>query len=307
MVEEKKGPEEGTLPPTSKDEEGKGTAGEGTEGDSTGGKEDAQAKLEAGEDLTPEEEALLSEISGEDGDAEEGADDSDSKLTDEEKALLEKANPKVQKRFDSQTAKIKDLEAQIKALAEKSGSDEKSGGKTISQYTEDELYALKQERPEYAIYVDKELISREVDKRMGQKNSETGLAKMVADAERTAISKYPDLANPESEIYKLAATIYASKGYGKIADGSLVAAEQAASILRKKGKMFKQTESQRLSDVKKLGMTGASKTSIGVGGTSSKKLDDLEEKAANTRPGSTEWMAVMRERRRINALKSKAQ
>ena len=283
-----------------------GAAGDGAEGDSKGEEGAEKPKLEGEEALTPEEEALLGEVSGDEETDGNDGDDGESTLTEDEKALLEKASPKVQKRFDAQTAKIKELEAQVKALAEKSGEPEKKGGKTIAEYSEDELYALKTERPEYNKYVEKELMRREVARQLGETKSTQSLEEKVVEAETTALSRYPDLANKNSEIFKLAATIYKTKGYVSIPDGSLVAADQAAAILRKKGKMFKQTESQRLAEIKKTGMTGAARSTAGVGGSSSKRLDELEAKAMDTRPGSPEWKEVMREKRRLDSMKAKA-
>lgn len=275
--------------------------------------EDLQAKIDAGETLTEEEQAIIDAAAAGDegGDAEdgksgseEGTGDKGDELSPEEQELLKAAMPKVQKRFDDQTSKIKQLESELEKLkAPDAGNGKKE--RSISEYTEDELWQLEAEHPEYRKYVQKELIKREVDARDKDRSTKSEIQKAAAENETAALTKYPDLADSESALFKLAKTIYDKNGYGRITDGTMIAADRAAEILRKQKKAVKTTDKKRDSDIKKFGMSGASK-GHSVGGTSNKRLEELEKAAEGTAPGSMEWRNVIKEQRRLKELKDKA-
>lgn len=294
-------------------ETGDETAGEETQGGAEGTDETAGGTEEEGategkdgeenaenlDDLTDEERAAL-EAEGADNGSGEGESKADD-LTPEELAILEKANPKFHKRITALANKVKELEGKV---PDKGTGD---GKKPLKDFTEDELIALEEQQPAYKKYVRQELTRREVAKQLEENSSKSEFNKVYVDSQKKALLKYPDLANTESQFYKVAATIYKERGYGNIADGSLVAADRAAEILRKSGKKFQQGDAKRKTAVKKFGLTGAQKGTAGAGAGSNSKLLALEEKALSTAPGSPEWAAVRKEVRRLESLKKKAQ
>jgi len=256
--------------------------------------EGIKTKLDAGEELTPEEQKVLDA-------AEVGEKGGSDELTAEEQALLEKVSPKMQKRLSELAQANRELKEQVAQLAETKG---KSGQKPISEFTEQELLDLESTNPDYRPYVLKELARREARKVYDEGNKASTLQAQKSKYDNEASEKYPDLLDENSTLYKLAAKIYVERGYKAIVDGSLVAAQRAAEILGKKQKSTIKSNQARLSEIKKKGLGGAGRPAAGTSIQSS-KLDALEEKAQATRPGSMEWNAVFKERRRLKELKAK--
>jgi hypothetical protein len=227
-------------------------------------------------------------------------------LTDEEKALIDKLSPKIQKRFDAETQEKLALRKRIEELEANAGAGKKD--RTLAEYSEDELYELKKQNPAYEKYVDKELIKREAKKIVEESQSKTSAVTQAQKYDEIALKTFPELSDPDSELFKLANIIYDERGYGKIVDGTLVAAQRAQEILskgkKKKGKVVNAKEKERSTAIKKYGVSGS--TTAGSGAVTSARLDKLEEKAVGTRRDSPEWAAVFREQARMKALREKS-
>ena len=263
--------------------------------------ESIQAKLDAGEELTVEEQAV---IDSQDDNSDDGKDDKgDDSLTAEEQALLEKVSPKMQKRIEQLAADKKALELRLEKL--ESGTEKKDGSKPLSDFTEAELFNLVEQKPEYNPYVMKELAKREAERIYGEGNKAASVEKIKQESAAQAVLKYPDLNDSDSALYKLAQRIYTDRGYHRIPDGDLVAADRAAEILRKQKKSSFTNESKRRSEIKKFGLSGAGKPASAAMGSTSKRLEELEAKAVPTRPGSQEWKDVFLERRRLKNLQAR--
>lgn len=280
-------------------DEGAGTEGS-TEGITTEQVDAIQAKVEAGEELSPEEQALLDSVEDKESESEGG--NSGEELTAEEKSLLEKVSPKMQQRLSKLAQENREMKEQIAKLSAE--GTKKSGQKPISEFTDQELFDLESANPDYRPYVLKELARREAKKVYDEGNKESTLKTKKAEYDRQAASLYPEILNEDSKLHQLATKIYWERGYNTIVDGSLIAAEKAAKILGKQKASTIKTNAARLAEIKKKGLGGAGRPAAGSSVTSS-KLEQLEEEASKTRPGSDEWAKVFRERRRIKELKAK--
>jgi hypothetical protein len=148
-----------------------------TEGTDTASQDDADVDP-TGEADTEEnaEESETVDNAGEEGEGDGAEEDEteaepDTELTDEEKALIDKLSPKIQKRFDASTQEKLELQKRIKELEANAGAGKKD--RTLAEYSEDELYELKKQNPAYEKYVDKELIKREAKKIVEESQSKT--------------------------------------------------------------------------------------------------------------------------------------
>lgn len=226
---------------------------------------DAETKTETGkEDSDPEKETLIAT---------------------KEDELTPKQRDKVQERMDALTARIKQQERELNEFkTSKSKTDEKP------VWTEDKLVEVITDpnQPQSAIaWAQRELNKLDTKNMLSEvlQNSKQFQARQNSIDQAAEI--YPDLGDPESEMWKLANEIYVEKGLDKVTDGQMIAAELATSKLNKKGQVSAKVLEKRLEkEQAKKGLISGGKKVI-VSDTAS--FDKLKKQAMVDGPDSKAW------------------
>lgn len=250
-----------------------------------GGDEDSKGEEEEAEDKPePEEE----------GEEKEEEEDSNEELI---------SQSKVQARMDALTAIINRQQSQLDKLSEMSGKKER--GET--EYTDDELRALKREKPEYADWVDEQLIDRKVERKLAAKSEVHDFRKAIDDSYAKAVKTFPEIDDKTSVLRQTAEKIYLEQGLNKIADGQYIAAQLAHAQLNDiSSKRTAGLEKKLAKERVKKALAGGSRSRAG-GISPTAKLEKLEEAAIGTKPNSPEWIAYLKAAEQARRTKSKGE
>ena len=210
---------------------------------------------------------------------------------------------KIQPRMDALTAIINRQQAQLDKLSE--GSTKKEKGET--EYTDDELRALKREKPEYAEWVDEQLIDRKVERKLAAKSEVHDFRSAVKDSYAKAKADFPEMSDTSSALWQTANKIYLERGLDKIADGQYIAAQLAYSQLNDiSSKRTLGLEKKLAKERQKKALAGGSRSRAG-GISPTAKLDKLEEAAIGTKANSPEWIAYLKAVEQARRTKSKGE
>jgi len=219
-----------------------------------------------------------------------------------------------QSRLDKEVSKSKALEdenARLKAQAAQTQHAQAQvpppvqDANPLAKFSTDELLLHKQQNPDAALAIDKELHQRTKAEAIAEIRKETGATRATDQYNTSMLTKYPDLNDPNSRHSQLTKQLMDSNPeYSKHPAGKFLAAQQAKLHMFETGESTAQaqatqaTVAQRQAEIDKEKAQAAQQLDTGGRHTAPVAIqDDLaksEESLPSVRPGSPEMNAHMR-------------
>lgn len=185
----------------------------------------------------------------------------------------------------------------------------------LAQYTDEQLEAYANMKPELRGMIDKELRSRSEDRIRKELRAELQAEKQRNEYDKAAIRDYPELSDPNSELTKMTNQLYQSnQEYAKYPAGWYAAAQAAFNFIARKrlaeleSRGSKQVSEKKKASVerdklkKKLELENSTRRVIIP--TSEEELEKLRELATERGVSSPEWLRLMKAEEKLRKQKA---